>query len=60
MNDLGPAGIKANIEYFQAIRIKHAELALEALAEEVKWAVRLEMKKDPENTLTDLLTTSVD
>lgn len=59
MNDLGPAGITANIAHFEAVRIKHTEMALEALVEEIKWRARLEMKKDPENALLTLLTTKV-
>ena len=60
MDDIGPAGIKANIIHFEAVRIRHTELALDALVEEIKWRARLEMKKDPENALKTLLTTSVD
>lgn len=60
MKDLGPAAIAANIEHFETIRIKHTELALEALAQETKWRAQQEIKKDPEGTLKKLLTTMVD
>jgi hypothetical protein len=60
MDDIGPAGIAANIEHFEAVRIKYTELALDALVEEIKWRFQQEMKKNPENALKTLLTTSVD
>lgn len=41
----GQAGCKANIEYFKALRLKYASLALEAMSNEKKWEARLELQK---------------
>ena len=57
MLQMSEAAIRANISYLEAVRNKAAQEALNALAEELKWTKILEMKKNPEITLKDLLTT---
>ena len=58
MHTLGLAGINANLSHYEAVRIKHTELALEALAEELKWRARRELKTDTEETLKSMLFTT--
>lgn len=54
--EMGPAGCKANIEHYRTLRDKYTELALEAHAEEMKWAHSLKMQTNPESALKELLT----
>lgn len=56
IQDLGPAGCKANIEYYTSVRNKLIEQALEAYGEEMKWAKRLQLQQQgiSESSLKEL------
>ena len=52
------SAIEANISYFQALRNKAVEQALDARAQELKWVHVLAMKENPDSALKDLLSST--